>query len=167
MISVPRATARPQVGLRRLGALLVLAGVLAMHVLGGGSHMAMTSTPQAGSGLTHAVPGVQRTAKPIIARPVMAMPALAPAAAGASDSTDGVSSPRVAAASAPAVALDPRVGAACVAVLLGLALLTARAAVGVPRPPHPPAFASGGHSSAPLGRGPPRQLLAKICVLRT
>lgn len=162
-MSVPRLrpAARTRIGLRSLGVLLVLAGVLAMHALGGGSHMAMAATPQAGNRLTQSVPGVERTATD-----VMAMPGLTGAPTGAAARTDSVSAP-VAAAAAPAAAVDPRVVAACVAVLFGLALLAARAAVGVPRPPHPPAIASGGHSSAALGRGPPRQLLTQICVLRT
>lgn len=150
-------------GVRRLGVLLVLAGVLAMHALGGGSHMAMASAAEAGG-----QPAVSATAGKPAAADADLMAGMAPARVGAMPEAGTVPAPLAAAASA-ALAAAPGSGVqtACLAVLLGLVLLAARAAVGVPRLLHGPAAHGAGHSSAPLGGGPPRQLLAQLCVLRT
>jgi len=148
--------------LRRLGVLVVLAGVLAMHALAGGSHLAMASAPNAGN------------------RPAASTPAGDPAAAGVHLMADSAPAHVVAvpaavagsahgplAAVASAAMPGSDVHAACLAVLLGLLLLAARAAFGVPRLLQAAVAHSAGFSSAPLGRGPPRQLLAQLCVLRT
>ncbi len=173
MTTVPRRPppATGLTGLRRLGVLLVLAGVLAMHAVGGGNHMAMAGAAEAGG-----QPAVSATAGEPAAAGVNLMPDVnlmagrAPAHGGAVPHTGTVPAPLDAAtaAASPAVAPGSGVQTACLAVLLGLVLLAAPAALGgVPRLLHAPAANSAGHTSVPLGRGPPRQLLAQLCVLRT
>ena len=136
--------------------LMVLAGVLAMHALGGGSHMTMASAAEAGS---QGAPSV--VAGGPTASVATAMAGMTPAQVAAPTRTDRAAAPLAAATHAAA-----GVGAACVAVLVALALVVVHAAAGAAPAPHAPA-GSTGHSSAPLGRGPPRELLAQICVLRT
>lgn len=150
------------VALRRLGVLVVLGGVLAMHALAGGSHMAMASALDGGhrpaastSAGDSTAAGVHLMADSAAAHVVAVPAAVASSAYG----------PMAAAASAAVPGSD--VHAACLAVLLGLLLLAARAAFGVPRRLQAALAHSAGFSSAPLGRGPPGQLLAQLCVLRT
>lgn len=149
---------------RRLGVLLVLAGVVAMHALGSGSHMAMAGAPGAARQPSVSVPGGE---PPAVA--LMAMSAISPAQGGAGSRTATVSAQvhAAAASSSAAAGFGSGTEAACVAVLLGLVLLAARAAVALSKAPQAPAAGSAGHSSTRAGRGPPRDLLARICVLRT
>lgn len=57
--------------------------------------------------------------------------------------------------------------ATCVAVLLGLLVLAARTVTGLNAAVSAASLPGSGHGAVALGRGPPRLLLAKICVLRT
>jgi len=136
--------------LRALCVLLALAGVLAMLALSGGSHMASTV---GGSQPARSVAVGESSAAAL-----NVMSGMATTRAGLLSRMSGP--PATTSAS-------PGVAAACVAVLLGLALLVVRATVDVPRLRDRPASAGAGHSSARLGRVPSRQLLAQICVLRT
>lgn len=148
--------------LRVGGVLLVLLGVLAMHAVAGGSHMAGMIRP--------APAAVPPGASAAVGQPTGrdAMPTSAAHAATALQSVDLAGEhPGVAAAAAAGVTSGTGVGSACVAVLFGLLLLAARTAAVTARPAAVPALRGPRHGSAPLGRGPPRQLLAQLCVLRT
>lgn len=144
---------------RRLGGVLLLVvGILAMHGLVSADHgshgRAGASAPTssvvsvARTGDAHAVAGHVGNA---MAR---AVPTL-PAAAGLSTRSLG-SLPDV---SATAIGL-------CLAVLLGVVLLRRADAGGWTTGPSPTAVAPAART-APPGRGPPRRLLAELCVLRT
>lgn len=145
--------------LRGLGVLLVLLGVVAMHQLSGGTHTAtMTITAQGpGTSPMHA------------AAPADVVHLAAVDVEGSEVAVPAVSSmPSPLAADAQATA-RPMAGHGamplCVAVLTGFALLalpTAGPAALASRPP-----ATTRHDASPPGRGPPRALLAQLCVLRT
>lgn len=75
----------------------------------------------------------------------------------------------MAAASGDRLGTGPVSGAeaTCVAVLLGLLVLAARTVTGLNAAVPGALLPGSGHGAVALGRGPPRLLLAKICVLRT
>ena len=75
----------------------------------------------------------------------------------------------LAATSGDRLATGPVSGAeaTCVAVLLGLLVLAARTVTGLNAAVPTASLPGSGHGTVALGRGPPRLLLAKICVLRT
>lgn len=166
----------------RLGVLVVLAGVLAMHALAGGSHMAhmaMAGAADAGGQAAVSTAAGDPAGAAVAVLPglnLVTATATATAVAGGRAVPQPGAAPRADAApmhagtaghtahpAVPGLGVD----AACLAVLLGMVLIAARAAFGVPRLPRAAGVQSAGHSSARLGRGPPRQLLAQLCVLRT
>lgn len=153
---------RPAAGLaalRGLGVLLVLLGVLAMHAVAGGNHMANMAADRARASLSVAsVSTAERTGPGAMS--AMSAPALFAPAAGPARGFPEISVRTADVGSSG-------MGAVCVAVLFGLVLLMARTAAVSVTLAVAPAPRSAGHGSAPLGRGPPRQLLARLCVLRT
>jgi hypothetical protein len=154
-MAVPATRRRPRwpvpAALRSLGVLLVLLGVGAMHQLTGGTHMATMTTAHAPA--TTAV----RSATPntgdreVVDAGMAAMPGL-PAvdaqATGRSVTPHG------------AMPL-------CLAVLTGLAILALPTATSTARSTPTATPAAARHDPSPPGRGPPRGLLAQLCVLRT
>lgn len=155
-MAVPTTTRRPRwpvpAVLRSLGVLLVLLGVVAMHQLTGGTHMATMTTAHA----------------PASAATLSATP-------NAGDR--GVADAGMAAMPGPPV-VDAQVAGRSVtphgAMPICLAVLTGRPILAVPAatssaarftPTATPAVAR--HGTSPPGRGPPQDLLAQLCVLRT
>jgi len=136
-------------------------GLVTMHQMGGSTHrMAM---PEA-SGQVQAAP-VAHLAMAAPAEIVAGIPGVF---------TDQVGVAQLGAAQLGAAQLGAaQLGATgageatCVAVLLGLLALAVRAAVVLADPQRRPVRPRSAYSSVPLGRGPPRALLARICVLRT
>lgn len=134
--------------LRILTVVVLALGIIAMHQLGGGSH--------AGHGAATATATDGAVAMPTGSMPGAEMAAPAP----------GVS----ASSAVLTAARDHRLGAiglACLGilpVLLALALPAIRS--GIAASDRPRRGVLGGRTSPP-GRGPPRTLLAQLCVLRT
>lgn len=133
--------------LRLVQVALVCLGLVAMHQMGGGDHR--MPQPVAGHGLgvgaAHAM-AVDSTQPPALAGAVIvAGELMIPASAGRSIGA----------------------GSVCLAVLLGLLLLAARRLTVAAREVPGTAVPGISHCSVPLGRGPPRLLLAKLCILRT
>ena len=126
--------------LRLVQGLLLCVGLVAMHQMGHGAHSMVM--PAAGA------------------------PAVSPHSAMA-DTPAGLI--EMAAASGDRLATGPVSGAeaTCVAVLLGLLVLAARTVTGLDAAVPAASLPGSGHGTVALGRGPPRLLLAKICVLRT
>lgn len=145
---------RRQLGLLRLvQALLVVVGVVAMHQMGGGTHrmdmpaLHLTAVA-AGQGMSpaeHDVDGPVLPTRSALAEAAVSVGHAAVVPVGGARSAQAV----------------------CVAVLLGLFALLTRAQTTACRRPSGTSASGTSHSSAPLGRGPPRLLLAKLCVLRT
>lgn len=167
------------VSLARLaGVVLVLLGIVAMHQLAGGAHMAAThgssstSAPTAGS--TQAAPAAAEPAMSAVPVPASGEPGV-PAAhtmAGALATVEPLRAvvagarPHLLSTSATAAAALSLHGAMplCLAVLTGLLIVL------LPTALHPALRVPGTTARAttsPPGRGPPRALLAQICVLRT
>lgn len=132
--------ARPRVTWRPVAVLALLLGVLAMHAVGGAGHEAEHASPRSGPA-GHAMAG----ADPM----------------GAGQAGPGST------ADVPATGSGAMVMALCLAVLVGGVLLLGRLPARAPLPvdPHRPPGARV--STARRGRGPPRLLLAELCVLRT
>ena len=139
--------------LRLVQVLLVVAGIVAMHQMGGGTHrMDMPALhPKALAAQT----GMSSMEHDVDAAALPTRWALTAAAVSVGHTAVA---PVGASGSAPAV---------CVAVLLGLFALLARARPTACGRPSGTSASGTAHSSAPLGRGPPRLLLARLCVLRT
>lgn len=140
---------------RRLGAVLLLVvGIMAMHGLVSADHAAHRSA----SASTLPVPGpaLEHAAAPAHAR----APAIRPAPDLAA--TTGLSAP-------PSASLPDLSAAAvglCLAVLLGVVLLRRATGGAWPTAPSRTRVTRAVRTSPP-GRGPPRLLLAQLCVLRT
>lgn len=171
--------------LRGLGVLLVLLGLVAMHQLGGGGHMStMAVQPTSGSSGSQGGTAAAATTHATSQQPMAAQRMPEPASATQPIAEHSLRRVRTFAAAAPGLLNGPPAAAAvsggipgghelmglmalCLAVLgalllisvpasSGLALLAAKAGERVVRTrPSPP------------GRGPPRAMLAQICVLRT
>ncbi len=154
-MAVPTTRRRPRwpvpAVLRGLGVLLVLLGVVAMHQLTGGTHLATMTTARSRS---HSRP--QRRAQ-----------RGRPRGRGRRDGSDALACPS--STRSPPAGRSPGTAAMplCLAVLTGLAILALPAATATARstPTATPAVAR--HDTGPPGRGPPRDLLAQLCVLRT
>lgn len=136
--------------------LLVCVGLVTMHQMGGSTHrMAM---PEA-SGQVQAAP---------VAHLAMAAPAeIVAGIPGVFTDQVGVAQLGATQLGAAQLGATGAGEATCVAVLLGLLALAVRAAVVLADPQRRPVRPRSAYSSVPLGRGPPRALLARICVLRT
>jgi hypothetical protein len=147
---------------------LVLAGVVAMHVLAGGTHAAhATAHPAVGGAATAAD-------RPGIAVLVAAAPAVEPSALTTveqhlrhtmGDVTAGASA--VSRIDVPAPGVDTPSTVACLAVLLSAVLILT-----LPRhlgstAQRPRAASLPWQRTARPSRAPPRDLLAQLCVLRT
>ena len=137
---VTRPGSRQDPILRLVQVLLLCVGLVAMHQMGHGAHS-------------------------------MVMPAAgAPAVSSHGAMTDAPATLiELAATSGDRLATGPVSGAeaTCVAVLLGLLVLAARTVTGLNAAVPAASLPGSGHGTVALGRGPPRLLLAKICVLRT
>lgn len=135
------------VATRALLALLLLAGMVAMHQLAGGAHDA----GRAGAAPMSVGPG-QHDAMPL---------ALDPGPASMPTALD----------LGPAAALLSATGMppmeACLAALLAALLLVLARGRGWRTVASTPVPFRHGLCTAPPGRGPPRDLLAQLCVLRT
>lgn len=164
----PAASSRGCPVLRLLGVLLVVLGIVAMHQLAGGTH---TATMSAGmSPGTHvssmevltAGASPDRTIPDLIQRPSAGtgVPAAGSSLRPAAGRPDGPVLLTAAAGAAGAMPL-------CLAVLTGLLLITLPALTGRAPGARHAALRVAVHRSRPAGRGPPRDLLAQICVLRT
>lgn len=134
--------------------LLVLAGLVAMHHLAGGGHMAATHA----LGLGHRQP----------AGPMAMSTATSPAQVtlvGAATQPPAARPPTLRTAWSASSAGSSPMSGLCLAVLLtALAVLFLAVGRRAARP------STGGRGASPvasaLGRGPPRLLLARLCVLR-
>lgn len=151
--------------LHGLGVLLVLLGVVAMHQLAGGNHMAtMAAAPAATSAAS--TPGAPKV-------PSGAMPSVLGTGTPTQDAhgsgpNAGARMPgEIATAAATRSAAGHDSMPICLAVLPGFQLLA---------PPSAPGAAGGTpadaaqvirHRTSPPGRAPPGALLAQLCVLRT
>ena len=144
---------------RFLTVLAVLGGLFAMHVLASGTHSA-----HAGAATSVTSPAVMSAA--VMSAPAMSAPGMA--SHPAADHVRASSIP-MAAAAVPGQhgAAGAAMGALCVVVLLAVGLSLA-----VPRQhgvvvARPPVLTPTRQRSAAPCRGPPRDLLAQLCVLRT
>lgn len=171
---------------RLAGVVLVLLGIVAMHQLAGGAHMAAThgssSTSAPTAGVTHAAPAAAEPAMSAVRVPASGgsgMPAthsMAGALATVEPLRAVVAGARPHPAARSATATTSATAAAALsshgAMPLCLAVLTGLLIVLLPTAVHPalrvavPATTARAGTSPP-GRGPPRALLAQICVLRT
>ncbi len=151
-MAVPTTRRRPSWPIPAvLRSLLVLLGVVAMHQLTGGTHMATMTT------------------------------AHAPAATAAHSTTPSPEDPEVVDAGMAAMPGLPVVDAQatgrsvtahgamplCLAVLTGPAILALPAATSTAGSAPTATPAAARHDTSPPLRGPPRNLLAQLCVLRT
>lgn len=127
---------------RPLTLIALVIGLFAMHGMALNPHSA------------HAVPATIVAASATTAAPAVGHPMAMPQAPGVDERGD----------QSPVVVT----GALCVAVLLalGLSLLVPRSR-GLPVPATEAAFRPSHARTAPPPRGPPRDLLAQLCVLRT
>jgi len=133
--------------------LLVCAGLVAMHQMGGAGHQMGGAGHQMG-GAGHQMGGAgHQMGQPPLTR------SLAYGITAAAHDMDALR------ATLPGAMTGSE--ATCVAVLLTVLVLTTRrrAAAAAPRPTVVVAGTRPG--GPPLGRGPPRLLLARLCVLRT
>lgn len=155
---------------RLLGVLLVVLGIIAMHQMAGGTHTAtMTGAMPAGmsassaaastAGVSLDTTGLHQTARGAAAVGLPGGTEHAPAGADRHPGPVLLSAAGTTAAGAMPLCLAVLAGL----LLIGLPGLLARRA---------PAGHSGrprvtSRQSRPAGRGPPRDLLAQLCVLRT
>ncbi len=141
-------TAAGRSGIRLVTVVLLCLGLVAMHQAGGGHHQVVGPT-------TAAAPGM-------------------PAATMRGDALAQVAGPvghlrRAADQGLPvltAAMAHPAAGG-CLAVLLALLVLGLRGTRLLLPPASPAGLLPPRHGTGPLGRGPPRLLLAQLCVLRT
>ncbi len=138
---------------------LVLLGVVGMHHVGGGEHESHAATPGLAAGLA-----AGHVAGHAAAVPARAGSLAARAASSARHAPFSVPDERHwSAGHVPSAAVP-----ACLAVLAGLAVLLLPVVRRTTRPSHlPGSRLLASSSSTPPGRGPPRALLAQLCVLRT
>lgn len=142
-------------------------GLVAMHQMAGGAHRmaaaaapapgttvmtASDTAPMASMGLVAPVPDQDRSE-------AVPLPTAGP--------VTGPASRAAALLLAPAHAVATGTAALCLAVLLGLLVVATLRSTGSRRPRVGAAPVAARPDSAPLGRGPPRLLLARLCVLRT
>lgn len=161
-IAVRNATRSP---LRAVAVLLVALGILAMHTLAGGSHMATPTMPE------------QAIADSTAAASMATAADSAPAVVGLPPATSATASNRAAipgsaggssgrAAVTPASRGMRDAMPVCLAVLIALAVLFA-VPVAAGTTSRPRVARARPALTSPAGRGPPRALLAQLCVLRT
>lgn len=169
----PSTSARS--ALRLLGVLLVVLGIVAMHQMAGGTHTgamqsgksagmsgsAMTA-PLAGASLDRIHPDLTSRATAVVGLPGVSDSAH-PAAHLAVHQPPGRVLLSAAAAARGAGAMPLCLAVLAGLLLIGLPMLLARRAPGT-RYGGPRVAAS---RTRPPGRGPPRDLLAQLCVLRT
>lgn len=147
---MPHATvpALPPVLVRTLTLLAVLSGLFAMHVAAGGAHSAHAASPASAS----SSPSPDGSSVDPHLDGAMSMGAHSLAGATARSADDGE---------------IVKTAALCLAVLIstGLALALPRLSnlVAPPQPVRRPSW----DRTVPPARGPPRDLLAQLCVLRT
>jgi len=137
--------------LRSLGVLLVLLGVVAMHQVTGGTHMATMTTTHtpAATAARSAMPSPEDLEVVDGGMAAMAaLPVVDAQATGRSVTAHG------------AMPL-------CLAVLTEPAILALPAATATAGSTPTATPAAARHDTRPPGRGPPRDLLAQLCVLRT
>lgn len=155
--------------------LLVVAGLVGMHQLAGGAHrmpmpMPMTAVSTTGTATTPSVDATRPTVAavpPHLPTPHLPPARRAPAAHPMAHLANGWTSGPVVRVALGATAHPAGHAALCLAVLLGLLGLASSRLSGTVSPRDHAARTPLHHGSAPLGRGPPRLLLAKLCVLRT
>lgn len=137
---------------RALTRVVLLTGLLAMHGLVVGAHSAHAASTSAPSGSSMVMTaGVEQVAMPM----PMPMPGPIPTDAAGLDGSDHGGAALVAAG-------------LCVAVLLALGLaVAAPRSRGLPVPRSGAAPTASPTRTTPPSRGPPRDLLAQLCVLRT
>ena len=170
-LACPAARGHRTSALRLLGVLLVVLGIVAMHQMAGGTH---TATMQPGmparmSGPAMTVPPADASLDPM--HPDLSFRATAvvgrPADSDSAHPAVQRPSERVllsmAAAAGGAGAMPLCLAVLAGLLLIGLPLLLARRTPGT-RYGGPRVAAIRSH---PPGRGPPRDLLAQLCVLRT
>lgn len=138
-------------GLRSLGVLLVLLGVVAMHQLTGGTHMITMTTAHASAATATRSAAPSAGDREVVDAGMAAMPGLPGIDAQA---TGRSITPHGAMTLCLAVLNRPAIGA-----------LPATTPTAGSAPTATPAVAR--LDTSPPGRGPPRDLLAQLCVLRT
>ena len=167
--AVPALRSCPAVLLRAAAVLLVLLGVVAMHQLAGGAHRSPSGQHTSG----HLAGSLAGSSVPAAAGPAARLPsphAVPPPVAGAATRADDGALPGAQVAGAVGAVGDGTGGhegaPSCLAVLTSLLI------VGLPvltqlRLTPPDRLATRRVDTGPPGRGPPRDLLAQLCVLRT
>jgi hypothetical protein len=146
---MPQATGRAlPVLARALTLVALLSGLFAMHVVAGGAHSAHAASPASASS---SPPHDGSTVVPHLDR-AMAMGEQTFAGALARAAEDGV---------------NVEAAALCLAVLISTGLALALPRLSHLVAPPQPVRRSSWDRTVPPARGPPRDLLAQLCVLRT
>lgn len=156
--------------LRRVLAVLVLcSGIVLMHQMGGPGHRMVEPDVLGAPAVAGAPAGPAFGATGRVA--VVDTGTAAASAVPMPDAMTGDPRDAVTRVSHASVAVSAphllSAGATCVAVLMALLLLAARRWADADTMPSGAGRVRPGHGTSPLGRGPPRALLAQICVLRT